>query len=311
MKKMKGFFYTEREKKIFTVTFAGGAVNALLLVLKFVAGIWGHSSAMVADAINSLSDFITDIGMLIFVRISSKPSDDMHKYGHGKYETLSSAVISGVMIFLGISIFVKSILKITDLLLHDAVIMPPNRFALVIAVLSILFKFLIFRYTKKWGKALGSTSLNAKAYDHRNDVFVSSAVLIGIMGAIFLGHKWVVLEPIAALVVSLIIIYTGIQLFIPAIQELLEISLPKSVQAQIIQVLHEEPEILSFHKLHTRSIGYRYAIEVDIRVKGETTVLYAHDLTKRIEDKLMLLFGEHTHIIIHVEPAEEEDRDPD
>ncbi|KGN74209.1 cation diffusion facilitator family transporter [Porphyromonas macacae] len=307
----KSFFYTKREKEIFRVTIIGSTLNILLMGLKFVAGIWGHSSAMIADAANSLSDIITDITMLIFIRISSKPSDEKHRYGHGKYETLSSALIAGAMIVLGASLLANSAETIIGVFYREETILHPEKFALIIAIISILSKFIVFRYTKKESRVLKSSGLRAKAYDHGNDVFTSLAVLIGICAAMFLDNRWAILEPVAAALVSIIIIYTGIKLLIPAFEELLEKSLPREVEDQIHALLLEEKKILNYHRLRTRSIGSRYAIEVDIRVHGYISVCEAHDITKQIEDRLREKFGEQTHIIIHVEPEEEVDRDAD
>ncbi len=307
----KNFFYSLREKNIFIATLIGTAVNILLMIIKFIAGIVGHSSAMIADAANSLSDFITDFTMLLFVRISCKPSDEHHRYGHGKYETLASALIAIAMMILGISLLVGSVDKVLDAVIRHIPIITPEPIALITAIVTIVFKTMLFFYTKRQSIRLKSSSLRAKAFDHRNDVFISAAVLIGISAAMFLGKGWVVLEPIAAAIVSIIIIYTGTSLLMPAVGELLEKSLPKEVQESIHTVLQEEPRILSYHKIHTRSIGSRYAIEADIRVKGSMSVLEAHRITQQIEDRLRNEFGEQTHVIIHVEPEEETDRDQD
>lgn len=283
--------------------------NIMLMIAKLIAGIWGHSSAMIADALNSLSDIITDLTMLFFVKISCKPSDKRHRYGHGKYETLASACIAIAMIVLGASLLSEAIGTILEVIKGETRIVPPKSVTLVVALLTIGLKWVLFIFTRKKGHELNSSSLKAKAFDHRNDVLTSLAVLIGVAAALFLDEKWAILEPIAAGVVSLIIAYTGAMLLIPAIEELLEKSLPEEEENKIRQILEQEAEILSYHKLHTRTIGARYAVEVDIRVHGYTTVQKAHDITQKIEDEIRDQFGEHTHVIIHVEPQEEKDRD--
>lgn len=300
-----------RKKKILGVGAVGTLSNILLTVLKLVAGIVGNSSALIADAANSLSDLITDIVLFVLVPLSCRPSDKCHKYGHGKYETLASAIIAFGMIVLGAILLAESVNVVSDVIYHQREITPPRTIALLVAFFTLIFKLTLFFYTHKRSEQLSSSSLRAKAFDHRNDVFTSLAVLIGVGAAILLDARWAILEPIAAGVVSLIIIYTGGMLLVPALEELLEKSIPEHQEKNICAILDEEPAILSYHKLYTRRIGTRYAIEVDIRVKGSMSVRAAHDVTKEIEDRLRLCFGPQTHIIVHVEPQEEKDRDED
>lgn len=300
-----------RKKQIVGVTIVGMFSNIGLMVAKFVVGILGQSSAMVADALNSLSDIVTDLTMLYFVRLSCKPSDKGHRYGHGKYETLASACIAIAMVVLGGSLLAEAISTISGVIQGEKTVPTPDSSTLIVAFLTIVIKWILFLFTSQKGKLLHSSSLRAKAFDHRNDVLISLAVLIGVAAALFLGNQWAILEPIAAGVVSVIIIYTGANLLIPSIEELLEKSLPDEEEHKIRQTLQNEPSIISYHKLHTRTIGSRYAIEVDIRVEGKTSVQEAHQLTQKVEDKLREIFGSNTHVIIHVEPAEEEDRDAD
>ncbi|MBB6275842.1 cation diffusion facilitator family transporter [Porphyromonas circumdentaria] len=303
--------HSVRKKKILKVSIISLLSNTLLTILKFVAGILGNSSALIADAANSLSDLITDIVLIVLVPLSCRPSNKRHKYGHGKYETLASAIIGMAMIVLGISLLVDAINTVKDVIHHQQVITLPHSIALVIALFSIAFKLSLFIYTKKKSDQLSSSSLRAKAFDHRNDVFTSLAVLIGVAAAMLFDDQWAILEPIAAGFVSLIISYTGVTVLVPALEELLEKSIPEYEEKNICAILDEEPAILSYHKLYTRRIGTRYAIEVDIRVKGSMSVRAAHDVTQELEDRLRLCFGPQTHIIIHVEPQEEKDRDED
>lgn len=305
------FFRNVREREIFQVTLLGTFANTLLMLAKFVAGIWGHSSALIADAANSLSDLITDITMLFFVRLSCKPSDKRHRYGHGKYETLASACVAIAMIVLGASFLADAAGTVNEVCHGTKTIPIPRTFALWVALSTIVTKFFLFVYTRKKGITYKSSSLNAKAFDHRNDVLTSLAAVIGIVAAMLPDVRWAILEPIAAGIVSIIIIYTGVMLLIPALEELMEKSLPEKEEQKIHEILAHQPSVLSYHKLHTRSIGSRYAIEVDIRVHEFTTVREAHNTTKQIEDLLRKCFGAQTHVIIHVEPEEEKDRDED
>ena len=290
-----------REKEIYKVTFWGSVVNFILLIFKFIAGIVGHSSAMIADAVHSLSDFITDIIVIIFVRISGKPEDEDHEYGHGKYETLATAIICTVLLFVGLGIAIDSISSVIEVI-KGKELEAPSMLALVAAVVSILLKEAVYQYTIFKGKRLNSKAVIANAWHHRSDALSSIGTLIGISGAIFLGTKWRVLDPIAAIVVSIFIVRVSIGLIKPCIEELLEKSLPKDVEKKIIEIILSNPEVTSPHHLRTRHIGNHIAIEVHIRMNGEMTLNNAHEVTKKIETALKEEFGKDTHIGIHMEP---------
>lgn len=290
-----------REKEIYRVTWIGGLVNLLLLVFKFVAGVVGRSSAMVADAVHSLSDFITDIVVIVFVRIASKPQDESHDYGHGKYETLATAIIGVILFIVGLGILVNSVNSIVDVC-RGKELEAPSMLALVAALVSIVTKEILYQYTVFKGKKLNSKAVIANAWHHRSDAFSSIGTLIGIGGAIFLGASWRVLDPIAALVVSLFIVKVAVELIKPCIDELLERSLPQDVEDKILAIIVSHQGVSSPHHLRTRRIGNNIAMEVHIRMNGSMTIKEAHDITKLIEAALKEEFGQNTHIGIHVEP---------
>ena len=293
-----------REKNIYKITLWGSFVNALLLVFKFVAGFLGHSSAMIADAVHSLSDFITDVIVIVFVRISSKPEDADHDYGHGKYETLATAIIGFVLLVVGVGIFVNASKAIVSFLKGNQ-LPTPGILALVAAVVSILLKEALFQVTIREGKRIQSKAVVANAWHHRSDAYSSIGTLIGICGAIFLGPKWRVLDPLAALVVSLFIVKFSIQLAKPCIDELLEKSLPQDMEDRIKDIVLSQPEVSSPHHLRTRYIGNNIAIEMHIRMNGNLTLSQAHKVTRKIESLLRAEFGANTHIGIHMEPTKE------
>ena len=292
---------TSREKEIYKVTLCGGAVNLLLLVFKFVAGVTAHSSAMIADAVHSLSDFVTDIVVIAFVRISGKPQDEDHEYGHGKYETFATALIGAALLIVGIGIFADSASGIVGFMRGER-LEAPGMLAFVAALVSVLSKEAVYRYTVIKGRRLNSKAVIANAWHHRSDALSSVGTMAGIGGAIFLGDTWRVLDPLAALVVSLFIIRVAWQLVKPSIDELLEKSLPKEMEDTITAVILSFKGVRSPHHLRTRYIGNTIAIEVHIRLDGSMTLNEAHDITKRIEAALKEKFGERTHIGIHMEP---------
>lgn len=295
-----------REKGIYRVTIAGSVVNFLLLVFKFFAGIMGHSAAMLADAVHSLSDFVTDLIVLVFVRISAKPKDEGHDYGHGKYETLATAIIGLFLLFVGFGIFWNGASSIY-LFLQGGALPEPGMLALIAALVSILFKELIYQYTAFKGKKLNSQAVVANAWHHRSDALSSIGTAIGIGGAILLGERWRVLDPAAAVIVSFFIMKVAVQLLIPCVDELLEKSLPAEVENKILKTILTFPGVSSPHDLRTRRIGSYYAIEVHVRMDGKMPLEEAHHTATAIENKLKEQFGKSTHIGIHVEPVDELD----
>lgn len=291
-----------REAGIYRVTLVGSVVNLLLLVFKFVAGILGHSAAMLADAVHSLSDFVTDIIVIVFVRISSKPEDEGHDYGHGKYETLATAIIGLVLLFVGFGILWNGATSIWDFW-QGGELKEPGMLALWAALVSILFKELLYQYTVLKGRRLNSQAVVANAWHHRSDALSSIGTAVGIGGAILLGERWLILDPLAAVVVSLFIMKVAIQLLVPCVEELLEKSLPAEVEEKIRQEILSFPGVTSPHHLRTRRIGSSYAIEVHIRMDGQITLEEAHHTATAIENRLKSEFGNRTYINIHVEPV--------
>lgn len=294
-----------REKEIYKITLWGSLVNFLLLVFKFVAGFVGNSAAMIADAVHSLSDFITDIIVILFVRVSSMPKDENHHYGHGKYETLATAIIGVVLFAVGVGILVNAVETIIDFF-HGKELAAPNIWALGAAAVSIVFKEALYQYTVYKGKNLNSNAVMANAWHHRSDALSSIGTLLGISGAMFLGEKWRVLDPIAAFLVSIFILKVSIELTKASLEELLEKSLPKKTQEKILNIIHSFPEVKSPHNLRTRHIGSNIAIEFHIRMDGNLSLNEVHEITKRMENALKAEFGPLTHIGIHMEPINHE-----
>ena len=296
---------TSRERQIYKVTIIGSIANFVLLVFKFVAGVLGKSSAMIADAVHSLSDFITDIIVLVFVKVSAKPQDTGHDYGHGKYETLATAIIGLVLLMVGTGIFWSGLSKILAVSRGEE-IGSPDLIALIAAVVSIVVKEILYRYSVIVGHEVQSQAVVANAWHHRSDAFSSIGTALGIAGAIFLGKDWHILDPIAAVVVSVFIVKVSIQLLIPCMNDLLEKSLPEDVEKEIITIIKEDPQVADPHNLKTRRIGNDCAIEVHIRVYPDMTVREAHVVATGIENRLRAKFGSRTHVAVHVEPTKNE-----
>ena len=276
-------------------------VNMILFAFKLVAGIVGRSGAMIADAVHSASDFVTDIVVLAFVRISAKPRDDDHKWGHGKYETLASLMIGVALFAVGVEILVDSAEKIKAVV-EGEVLPRPGVIAIIAAVVSIVAKEALYQYTVRVGRQTESPSVVANAWHHRSDALSSIGALLGIGAAYFLGEKWRVADPVAAIVVAALIIKVAYDLCCTALAELLEKSLPRKVEEEILSIIMATPNVHKPHNLRTRRIGSDIAIEVHIRVDGNMSVFASHEISKDIERALRSRFGERTAVAIHIEP---------
>lgn len=291
-----------REKEIYKVTLIGSIVNIALVALKFVAGIVGRSSAMVADAVHSLSDLVSDLIIVVFVRTASKPIDRTHRYGHGKFETLATFIIGVILFGVGVGILVEGV--------KDCVAFfegnrgeKPRWIALIIAVLSIVLKEGIFRYTIKKGRKIDSPILIANAWHHRSDAFSSIATLVGVAGSMFLGEYGLILDPAAAILVSVYICKSGYDIIKPSLDELLERSLPPEIEKEIRQILKSVEGIDGVHNLRTRKIGNRIAIEANTEMDGDISLKEAHRIATVAENHIKKRFGKKTHIGIHMEPS--------
>ena len=291
----------ERNKEIYKVTLVGGAVNVILLLFKFVAGILGHSAAMVADAVHSLSDFVTDVIVLVFVHISGKPQDKSHDYGHGKYETLAMTLIGVALLTVAIGILYNGATKIVAWLGGEE-LQAPGLLALWAALLSIVLKEAVYHYSMVKARQLQSQAVEANAWHHRSDALSSIGTAIGIGGAIFLGQRWTVLDPLASVVVGAFIVKVAVDLLRNGIGDLMEHSLPDAVENEILQLVASLPGVVEPHDLRTRRIGNHYAIELHILMDGDISLRQAHDKASEVEDLLRAHYGEETHIAVHVEP---------
>ncbi len=290
-----------REKAIRRVTLAGSAINVALVAFKFVSGVVGCSAAMIADAVHSLSDLLTDAVVLLFVHISEKPQDEDHDYGHGKYETMASSLIGIALLVVGAAICYDGVVRIVSVA-RGGQLEVPGGIALVAAIASIALKEWAYRFTVSVGRRLGSPAVIANAWHHRSDALSSVGTAIGIGGAIVLGSGWAVLDPIAAVVVSLLIMQQALKQIRQSSDELLEKSLPADVERQIRNIALGEPGVSDIHHLCTRRIGSAVAIEMHVRMPGGMSLSESHARATAIEQRLRREFGERTHIILHVEP---------
>ena len=283
------------------MTLVGSVINVVLLLFKFVAGIIGHSAAMLADAVHSLSDFVTDVIVLVFIHISGKPQDKSHDYGHGKYETLAMTLIGVALLLVALGILNSGAMKI-KLWLDGEQLEAPGTIALWAALLSVVLKEGVYRYSMIKAHQLNSPAVEANAWHHRSDALSSIGTAVGIGGAIFLGQRWTVLDPIASVVVGIFIVKVSVSLLRRGIGDLLEQSLPDAVEEEILQMVAALPGLSKPHDLRTRRIGNHYAIELHILMDGNITLREAHDKASEVEETLKSHYGPETHVAVHVEP---------
>lgn len=283
------------------VTWVGFGVNAALGVLKVAAGIIGRSGAMIADGVHSFSDFVTDVIVIVFVTISHKKADHNYQYGHGKYETFAVMLISMLLAVVSVLIFIDGFHKIWRAI-HGEILPSPGWIALVMAFVGIASKEWLFHYTKKAGEKIHSAAVIANAWHHRTDSLSSLATLFGIAGAMFLGQHWRVLDPLAAIIVSVFIFVVSYKIGMPAVKELLEVSLPKSLLLKIEKVIGTTTGVKAFHHLRTRRNGPCLILDFHIKVKPDISVAQGHAIATAVEHRLRSDIGSDMIVNIHVEP---------
>jgi len=292
----------DRETRAVRVTWIGLVINLVLTLFKYAAGFLGGSAAMIADATHSLTDLVTDIVVILGFRIVRKPADETHDYGHGKVEALLAGVCGITLIAAGIGIFWSGTHTIWHFFTGEP-IERPGLVALVAAVLSVSSKEWLYRYTIKWGRKLNSNAVIAKAWDHRSDAFSSIGTTLGIGGAIFLGEKARILDPLAAVIVSFFIIKAALPILKECMDELLEASLPEESERELENLIMSVEGIRGTHKLRTRKIGPVIAVDIHILMDESLSLYEAHEISDKVEKLLRDTFGSGTYISLHMEPV--------
>ena len=294
----------DRTAKVTFVTLVGSVVNIILTVFKIFAGVLGRSTAMIADGIHSLSDLLSDIVVIVFVKISAKGRDKDHDYGHGKFETFATLIISLMLIVVSANLMSGGINKIR-MILDGGEVSSPGMIALWAAVASIVLKEILYRYTIIQGRALNSPMMIANAWHHRSDAFSSVGSLLGIAGAIFLGDKFVILDPITGCVISIFILVMAVKMSVPAIKELLDVSLPDDVEEKIEATAKSVKGVVDLHELKTRREGPGIIMEGHLVLDSDISLKEAHNISKKVEESLRKEFGPETQISLHLEPEDD------
>lgn len=281
-------------------TLVGMTSDVCLSALKIVTGIIGHSSAILADGIHSISDTVTDALVYAMVRLSGKGADERYRYGRGKYETLAAFLISILLVVVALGLMAEGVKDIWGSF-HGETLERPHTIALVVGIIAVMVKEGLYQYTRLTGKKTGSSALKAYAWHHRADALSTAATLLGVAGAMFLGERWRILDPLAAIAVSVLILVLAYRLGRPAVEELLEVALPRDEQDRIAAIVNSTPGVKAFHNLRTRRNGNLRVVDIHIKVDGDLSVSRSHDITRLIERQLGEELGE-VMTNIHVEP---------
>lgn len=285
------------------ITALGALVNFTLLAAKLAAGVFGHSQAMLADAIHTLTDFATDLIVFVGVFFSKKPIDLDHPYGHGKYETLAAVLIGFALAAVGLRIGYDGGQAVWAVLFDGLLLPAPHWLAFAVAVASILAKEWIYRLTAKVGEAINSPVIIANAWHHRSDALSSIGTAVGIGGAVFLGAGWSVLDPLAALIVSFFILKAAASIIGAALGDLTDAALSPDQQQEILELAATLPGVQDPHRLRSRKVGPTLVMEIHIRVDPDLTVRAGHDIASALEATMHQRFGADTIVTVHVEPA--------
>ncbi len=294
-----------RNRQIRRITWIGLILNIFLTVLKLVAGIVGHSQAIIADAVHSISDFGTDLVLLLGIRAWSKPRDKRHPFGHERIETIIS-------LFMGIFLALVGVWIVQDSLrdIEQADRLRPGLIALVAAVVGMICKEFMYRWTKRVGRATSSMALQANAWHHRSDALSSLPAGLAVLAARLLPPEWAFLDNIGALVVCIFLFHAAYKIVVPAVNELLDTVPESHVPEELLEIISQTPGVLLVHKVRARSAGAHVLTDAHIEVDPNISVTAGHDIAERVKQRVLQQLHEVAEITIHVEPYGDTKRHP-
>lgn len=271
--------------------------NVILGVLKLFAGIFANSAAMISDAVHSISDVLSTFVVIMGVKMSGKEADKKHPYGHERFECVAAIILSVMLLLIGIGIGNAGIRKvfITD----SSELAIPGFLALVAAAVSIVVKECMYWYTRAASKKINSGALMADAWHHRSDSLSSIGSFIGIIGA-RIGFP--LMDPIASLVICIMIVVSAISIFVDAVGKMTDKSCDRLVEEEIKGVILEQKGVIDVDQIKTRLFGNRIYVDVEIKAKGEDTLSSAHEIAHRVHDKIEENFDNVKHCMVHVNP---------
>ena len=272
--------------------------NVFLSAFKFIAGIMGNSSAMVSDAVHSLSDVFATFIAFLGVRFGRREADASHPYGHERIESLAAIVLGLILLVTGVGI---GWVGLENILAGNYESLPiPGMIALVAAIVSIAVKEGMFWYTRHWARVIRSSAFEADAWHHRSDAMSSIGALVGVGGSM-LGYP--VLDPIASVVICLFILKQGISIIYDALKKMLDTSCGEQFEEEVRQLVDAENQVEHIDMLRTRMFGDKVYIDMEIAIDGSMQLTDAHAIAERVHDDIEHAFPEVKHVMIHVNPA--------
>jgi len=287
---------SDREARIRRVTWVGLGVNLGLAALKFAAGTVGHSRAVVADAVHSLSDCATDVAVLVGTRLWSQPRDVDHPYGHARIETVVTVLLGLFLMAVGIGIGYDAVAS-----LRRAGGERPGLAALVAAAVSIAVKEALYRWTTRVGHQVHSSALVANAWHHRSDALSSVPAVLAVGGAMVLP-AWGFLDQVGAVAVCLLIIQVAFKIVRPALGQLIDAGLPPADCAAILEAAQQVDGVGHAHDLRTRRLGPGIALDIHVEVEPSLTVVEGHDIAEAARRRIFDLFPDVVDVVVHVDP---------
>lgn len=290
---------SQEEKIAYKVSLWSIAINVILVIIKMIAGFFAHSSAMISDAIHSASDILSTVVVIAGVNISNKQADDDHQYGHERMESIAALILAGMLLLTSFMIGYSGLEKIFS---DSSELIIPGKIALLAAVISILLKEGMFWYTIKAAKAIHSDALRADAWHHRSDALSSIGSLLGI-GAAIMGFP--IFDPIASLVICLMIIKTAYDIAKDAISKLVDTACEEETITAMTKVAMNQPGVLRVDSIKTRTFGSKFYVDIEISADGNLSLYEAHDIASAVHHTIEKEFPAAKHCMVHVNPYAE------
>jgi len=286
------------------VTLWGLAVNVGLAVAKFLFGIVGGSQALVADAVHSLSDLVTDVAVVVGAGFWSAPADAEHPHGHGRIETLITSAIGILLGGVGVGLAYRAMQT-----LHEAHLSSPGWSAFAVACLSIVAKEALYRWTASVGKRVRSSAVVANAWHHRSDALSSVPVAIAVLGT-RIGPSWGLLDHVATVIVAVLILHAAWEIAWPAFRELIDAGATEQDRKALFQLARQTEGVEEVHKLRTRYIGPGLQVDLHVLVRPELSVREGHAIAGVVKERLLEHGPNVIDVLVHVEPFDAEHHDP-
>jgi cation diffusion facilitator family transporter len=289
----------ERYIAIRNVTLLAIFLDIVLIIFQVIAGIIGHSQALIAEALHTFSDLISSGITLIAAKYSTQPPDLRHPYGHARFETLATVAVGGLLLLTTAGLLIDAQRRLFD----PALLLTPTRITIIVAILSIVVQESLYHYTISIAKRVRSPMLRANAWHHRSDAISAGVALIGVVGSM-LGFLW--LDILATIVIAIMIGYVGLSLSLPAINELVDTGLPKEELIEIEEIIKSVKGVRSLHQLRTRKMGINILVDIHILLDPRISVSEGHKISTAVRTRLIAEIPEITEVLVHIDVENDE-----